>query len=260
MTKQITLSYRQSSLEFDYAALNYTTSRNNQYAYKLESFDTSWSYVGNIRKAAYTNLNPGTYTFHVKASNNDGVWNQTGASVTIIINPPFWLTWWFKILSLIVVVGSAYSFYRNKVTGIQKQKKCLEGQVLERTAEVVQKVDELQKVNEELQVQSEELHSQSEELQSQSESLHRLNEELIKQKAQEQAARYDAEKANQAKSIFLATMSHEIRTRMNGVIGMASLLSETSLDSEQREYTDLKKASLIIQETNDTNKLMDDGI
>ncbi|HLZ88455.1 MAG TPA: two-component regulator propeller domain-containing protein [Puia sp.] len=112
MMREIRLSYRQSTFSFTYSALNYTTPENNQYAYKLEGLDTAWNYVGKETKAVYTNLMPGDYVFRVKASNNDGVWNEDGATVKVIITPPFWRTGWF--ISLLVALGIAglYVWYK----------------------------------------------------------------------------------------------------------------------------------------------------
>ncbi|WP_211352210.1 hybrid sensor histidine kinase/response regulator transcription factor [Dinghuibacter silviterrae] len=108
------LGFRESTFSFTFTALNYSVPENNQYAYMLEGFDKDWHYVGNEHKANYTNLDPGTYVLRVKASNNDGVWNEQGARVLIVIAPPFWKTWWFAALVALAVTGGAYTYYRFK--------------------------------------------------------------------------------------------------------------------------------------------------
>ncbi|HEY7751373.1 MAG TPA: ATP-binding protein, partial [Ignavibacteriaceae bacterium] len=99
-TKEINLTYADNVISFEFSALDYQTPSKNKYAYRMEGFDNNWNYTdANRRFVTYTNLDPGEYTFRVKGSNSDGVWNEEGVSVNIYISPPWWATWW------------AYGFY-----------------------------------------------------------------------------------------------------------------------------------------------------
>jgi len=92
--KEIILKHNQSNITIEYSALNYIFSDRNSYTYKLEGFDKEWNNARNRRVAYYTNIPPGDYRFTVRGSNNDGVWNNVGASIRIKVLPPFWKTWW----------------------------------------------------------------------------------------------------------------------------------------------------------------------
>ena len=132
-TKEITLSYDQSIFSFEFAALSFTSPEKNNYAYRLEGFDKDWNYTGNSRNATYTNLSPGHYVFRVKAANSDGIWNEQGASVQIVIMPPFWQKWWFKVLAAAALIASITLLYKSRIGAINAQKILLEEEVNERT-------------------------------------------------------------------------------------------------------------------------------
>jgi len=147
--KEITLSYQQSFFTLEFAAQNYILPEKNKYAYMLEGFEKDWNYVGTRRFAYYTNVPHGKYTFKVKAANNDGIWNEQGAAVKIIITPPFWLTWWFKLLASLSILGSAIAFYKFRTKTIKTQKKKLQQQVRKQTQQLLQSTREEQKARQE---------------------------------------------------------------------------------------------------------------
>jgi signal transduction histidine kinase/ligand-binding sensor domain-containing protein/DNA-binding response OmpR family regulator len=97
-TDQLVLSYADDVITFEFAVLDYSTPNKNQYAYKLENFNDDWIYSGSIRSATYTNLPFGEYVFRVKGSNNDGIWNEKGIAIKLIITPPWWSRWWAYII------------------------------------------------------------------------------------------------------------------------------------------------------------------
>ena len=137
----IVLSYRDNFFSIEFVALDYNEPSKNQYAYKLEGLDRDWNYCGTRRYASYTHIDPGEYTFRVKGSNNEGVWNEEGASIKIIITPPFWQKWWFRALVIFSILASALTWHNRRMKRLEDKKKALELRVKERTeaAEALQK-------------------------------------------------------------------------------------------------------------------------
>ena len=101
VTKKLVLHHDQGVFTIEFAALDFVAPDKNQYAYKLEGLDDGWNEVGTKHSASYTNLPAGSYTFRVKGTNNDGVWNEQGASLQIRVVPPFWASWWFRTIILL---------------------------------------------------------------------------------------------------------------------------------------------------------------
>jgi len=129
----IRLSYKQDFISFEFAAFDFQAPQKNQYSYKLEGFNEDWIEAGTHRYATFTNLPGGNYVFRVTASNSDGIWNETGVSIPVIITPPFWQTWWF-VGSLIVGLGMLIvGGFRWRLSTIREQNILLETQVSERT-------------------------------------------------------------------------------------------------------------------------------
>lgn len=112
--KEIELMYNQSMITFEFSALNYTDPIKNQYKCKLEGFDTEWRNNGSYNRATYTNLDPGEYIFRVKASNNDGIWNEKGISIKIKIIPPSWKSWWFIAICLLIIIILGYYLLKKR--------------------------------------------------------------------------------------------------------------------------------------------------
>lgn len=147
-TKEITLTHKESVFSFEFAALNYLGADKNEYAYMMEGFDKEWNYVGVRRNATYTNLDPGEYIFRVKASNNDGLWNEQGTAIRIIITPPFWLTWWFQSLFVLSILGIFAGFYSVRMGVVQRKRLQLEKLVHERTESLASLTEKERKARE----------------------------------------------------------------------------------------------------------------
>jgi len=150
-TNEITLTHQQSVFTLEFVGLNYTRPEKNQYAYMMDGFEEDWNYVGGRREATYTNLPAGSYTFRVKAANNDGIWSNDESTIEITILPPWWATWWFKGLISVIAIGTIILLYQRKAKAVRTEKKRLEEMVNNATHQVTVQNEQLKQESANLQ-------------------------------------------------------------------------------------------------------------
>lgn len=172
--ERISLNWKTNFFEFEFVALNYTNPQKNQYAYKLEGLDNDWYYSNHRNFGRYTAIPPGSYRLRLKGSNNDGLWNETGASLEIVVLPPFWQSGWFYALLVVLIslVILTVIFYLVKLNSEINDRKAAEDRLKE-------SYDHLEELN------------------------------------------IDLKRLDTLKDEFLANTSHELKTPLNGIIGLA---------------------------------------
>jgi signal transduction histidine kinase/ligand-binding sensor domain-containing protein/CheY-like chemotaxis protein len=267
-TNHIELKHFENDFALQFSAMHFAVPENNKFWYMLEGYKDEWVATGgNRRWASFTGLPPGHYKFRLRATNNDGVLCKPEDEVvlTIIIHPPFWLTVWFKVLTIVIIAGIVGGYFRLRILRFKKLNILLEQKVDKRTRE-------LKDVNISLREHQEEINSQKESLEEANESLRRTQEEIIAQNKELDLHRNKleylveertsellraltkAEESDRLKTSFLANMSHEIRTPMNAIIGFSTLLEEYEFNDETKNMyvkTILKNSESLMVLIND---------
>jgi len=169
----IKLPYYQNDISFEFFTNHYSNPEENTFKYILEGYDEEYK-LTEENKIHYMNLSSGTYEFRVFGKNPDGVWSEKPTVIRIVISPPFWLTWWFIILSIILITLFVYYIYRKRIDRIRRQKIKLELEVVKRTRKITNQNKQIKEQNKQVELQKAKIEHQKELLQKEKEKVENI--------------------------------------------------------------------------------------
>ncbi|MFK7907797.1 MAG: two-component regulator propeller domain-containing protein, partial [Chitinophagales bacterium] len=208
-TDAITLSYNHQLITFEYAVLDFLSTNQYQYAYKLEGFDSNWVQAGKQNSTTYTNIPPGAYTFKIKAKNNEGVWCKP-IQLRVNVQPPFWKTWWFLITCISIFFIALILLQRQREEIIMHRNEELEQKVKERTSALKDNISQLKE------------------------------KEIVLEEKNIELQKYISSNSDLENFAYIA--SHDLRAPLANIIGLADIIKMTAegkLDEEEQEMLGL---------------------
>lgn len=149
---KVTLNHDDFSFNVEFSALEYTNAKKNMYAYRFDGKSSDWIEIGNRRVLTFSSLSPGNHKLRVKGSNDDGVWNEVGTSITITVIPPWWQTKLAYTIYLVLIFFTIIFLIKFREKRLIEQKRVLEQKVKERTIFIENQKEELQTQKNELQL------------------------------------------------------------------------------------------------------------
>ena len=225
-SESIGISYRDNVFSIEFAALGHFLPEKIIYAYKMNGVDKDWVYVPASRRfATYTNLKGGSYLFQVKAINSDGFSSNVPKTLHVNIIPPFWETWWFRILMALCLALLIMGYVKYRTHYLNEQKKKLENLVNERTAKIAEQKEKLElqasnllHINKELEIHQHKIEGQKQELEVKNQEIMKQRDELIRLNRK-------VRQINQFRLRFFTNISHEFRTPLTLILGPVESLS-----------------------------------
>jgi signal transduction histidine kinase/ligand-binding sensor domain-containing protein len=239
------LPYTDNTLSFEFAALDFTAPHLNKYSWRLEGFDSEWSAVTSKHETKYTNLPPGEYVFRVRACNSDGLWNEDGIALPIVIEPAWYQTWWFRLLCGLIVIVSVMALVRWRVRVVEARNRLLEVEVHNRTKELRLANNEIQRQLEVQDEQAKEIELRNTELSTTLQDLKITQSQLVQSERMNAIGMLTAgvmHEINNPNAITYTAIS-QTRSKLQGMTAyFLGLLDEESRNTQEvKKFEDMSK-------------------